>query len=347
MNINGINLKSFTNDILDLYCKTRVSEVEGIFIKLANIEVGYFWKWLSKNNKIRISLSNSSVYDALDILSHLRSIFPYGKAINKSTLVKTIHSNAKIIPIIITMESLLNKNVINDILQPYSDIIEAVKGIFPYEEAIGEPDILSDLNMIRALYLKTGVKEEEPYPKIKESIQEKRTNMLQYLLSRFNEEVAGAANASGMNELATAIRGGILSKSPDAGLDKYIRIENFDKSKMKTCEMLADYIVKKPHYESEWGEYNYGMTKITLMRDSGNLTQEQVMKIVSDYEKSINPMSDFKKEKDGMHKGFDLQKNISIDKMLNPNYLLLLCIFFVILRSKSGQPTGFMANAIN
>jgi len=346
MNTDDINLKSFTNDILDLYCKTRISEVEGLFIKLSSIEVGYFWKWLSRNNKVRISLSNASVYDALDILSHLRSIFPYGKAINKGTLVKTIHSNAKVIPIIITMESLLKKNAINDILQPYSDILEAVKGMFPYENITDEDDILSDLNIIRTLYLKTGVKEESA-PKIKESIQDKRTNMLQYLLSRFNEEIAGAANASGMNELATAIRGGILAKSPDAGLDKYITIEYFNKSKMKNCEMLAEYIVKRPHYEPEWGEYNHGMIKVTLMRDSGNLTQEQVLKIVSDYENSIDPLSKFEKEKDGMHKGFDLQKNISIDKMLNPNYLLLLCIFFVILRSKSGQPTGFMSNAIN
>ena len=346
MNMTNREFKCFTDDVLDLYCRTKISEVESVFIKLANVEPDPFWKWLLKNNRVRQSLINSSVYDALDILSHIRSIFSYGQPIDKSTVVRTLNSNAKnmkTMPVILAMNNLVDNNEVKDILQPYRDIIEMIGSFMSSKDnPLNENDIIQDLNTIKNLYFKSNVQEKtSEEDKVKETIPQKRINMLRYLLTRFSDDIANAAASSGMSELAAAAKSGILAKPFNVGLNKYIKFENFDTSKIKNCERLAEYILKKPQYEFRWGDHNHDTIEMELMKYVGALTKEEMLDIITEYERAVDPMEKLQNEEETMYSGYNLSGRISIDQRLNPDYLLLLSTFFVFLRNKAGLPTGY------
>jgi len=351
MNMTDREFKCFTNDVLDLYCRTKISEVESIFIKLANVAPDTFWRWLLKNNRIHQSLINSSVYDALDTLSHIRSLFSYGQNIDKSTVVRTLNSNTrnmKTMPVILAMNNLIDNEEVKDILQPYRDIIELVASFMSSKDnPIDENDVLQDINTIKNLYFKSSfVDEEGSTDTIKISIQQKRVNMLQNLLTRFSDDTANAAESSGMSELATAIKSGILAKPFTAGLNKYINLIEYDSSDIIFCKKVVEYILKKPQYEEQWTDHNHDTIEMMFMNRSGNLSKEDMIKIIEDYEKKTNTINLIENIEDSsMHPGFDFSDKITVDKRLNPNYLFLLSTFFVILRSRAGLPTGFAMNA--
>lgn len=347
MEMTHNDLKCFANDVLDLYCRTGISKIEDIFIKIANIDVAAFWHWLMRNGKvIKEDISDIRVYDALVLLGQIRNQFSYGEKIDRQTLVSTLYNfNAgSTIPVINTMADVIDELDVKQILQPYRDIIElsrSINKISPENQNL----LISDLKIIRTLYIKTkvsgGIEEGKDKDKVKETIQQKRINMLQYLLNRFNEDIYNAANSSGMSELADAVKSGILAKPINSGLSDYISFDRLDASKVPVCKQWAEYILKKPHYEFQWGDHNHDVIEMVLMKEAGYLTKEDVLNVISDYEKKQDPLKSLE-DPESMYPGLNASDKI-LDKRLNPNYLFLLSTFFVILRAKSGMPTGFAA----
>lgn len=342
------DFNTFTKDILELYCKTGNKTIESVFIKLANIEIDVFWKWLLRNNRIRASIINSSVYDALDVLSNIRNSFSYGQPIDKSTLVRTLAANprnAKTIPIIIAMKELVDDQSVSDLLQPYRDIIDEVAERFKDKNALDQKaDIITDLSTIKSLYLKSAVEEIDNKPE-KESIPQKRISMLQYLLTKFSDDIAVAAESSKMPELASAVRSGILAKPIYSGLHKYINFDSVNTSDVNICKKWAEFVLKKPHYERQWGDYNHDLIEMMFMNASGTLTRNDMTSIISEYEQNINPMKMLEeRDEESMYPGLNVAEKVTIDNRLNPKYLFLVSTFFVIFRARAGMPTGFASN---
>lgn len=338
--MKNIDYKNFTSDILKLYCKTQNKEIETLFVKMASVEVNLFYKWLLKNKKLKNKMSNPSTYDALELLSQIRSVFSYGEPLEKSTIVKTLHENARTlaaIPIIIGMKKFLDAPATKEILQPYRDIVETVSTLFTSKD-IDYASVENDLTVVKNEYFVGADVESPEEVKKKESIPQQKKNMFQYLLIKFSEEIANAASSSGLTDLANTIKDGALSKPAPVSLSEFINFNPASQDQIDLAKKLADFVAK--NYDSRLDDYNHDIVQITLLGKAGQLTPEDIQQLKFNYEKQKNIVK-YVEEPGTKFPGIDPMDKITFDKRLNPDYLLMLSSFFVILQSKVGMPSSF------
>jgi hypothetical protein len=321
-----------TNDILKLYCSIKEPKLESLFIRLASLE--NFSNWVSRNGKIKTELNIPSVYDAFVALSDLRATFQFGQKIDRQTVWKIIQPNKSVIPIILGLNELVDVDIVKDIIQQYRDIIKEISEYMSMPLP-NKDELYEDVLKIRNTYYKEVIDEDIGEIK-KESIPQQRKNMFQYLLIRFSEDVASAADNSGLKDLANGIRSGILSKPVPAGLSRYLNFNNVDKSQIDIAKKLAEYIIKR--YDPKFSDINHSIVETTIMGKAGVLTSEDIMQLKMKYEEQNNP-TQYIEDSTAKYPGMDTSSKITFDKRLNPEYLLILSSFFVILQAKIGLPS--------
>jgi len=246
-----IKYSELRSDLLNLYCKVNKPSLENLYVKFAQDFDQSFFTWLRKNNAVANSLNNPSVYGALLTLLFLREKVGGYADISMSQLIQNITPFKKHlanIPTIITFSTLLNSEA-RDILIPFGDIINAVAGRLSLPAGQEAPDpspVLNDLLKMQELFREGGVEENQvnelQNKRVRETLDQRKINMFIYLLRRFSSDIASAADRNDMNELAGAIRSGILA-SPDQ-LSKYIEFPSLDVSTVQEVKGIVSYIKK-------------------------------------------------------------------------------------------------------
>lgn len=325
------------DDILKLYCSIKHPSLELLFLKMANVDANLFYSWLLRNKNIKSSLKNQSVYDAFDLLGQLRNTFSYGSKIDLSTIVRTVHEHSRYlesIPVIVTLSQISDPSI-QEVVNPFRDIIDFISSAM--KTAGVDIDIVTqDINSIKNRFIGSTT-EDESKQVVKETIGSQRKKMFHFLLTRFTEEVSSAADSSGLNELASAVRSGALSKPANMSLSKVINLTKFDPNNVETARRLVDYVYK--NYDPRMSDYNHDVVEVTMLNKAGSLTKEDIDQLRTKYEEKKD-ITKYLEEDDTKYPGLDAGDMVTFDKRLNPDYLLMLSSFFVIFQMKLKMPSG-------
>lgn len=333
-------LSSLATDIVNLYASVKHSGLEDLFIKLANIEVDSFANWLFKSKTIKSQLKNISVYDAMDILCQFRLMHPYGSNLDKGAIFKKLYENNKTLKaaeIIVGMKNLYNDASAKDIVLPFRDIIDLVASQLTPSMPPNIPELLLDVNEIRNSFLKADLGEDEPTYTKKPNVVQQKKNMFQYLFVKFTEEIATVFEAAGFADIAEDVKNGALAKASSQKLSEYIQFGRPNQGENITAaKKMVDMVLKQ--YDSRWENYNHDLVDMFFMGRVGMLSKEQVTNLLVKYEEDKNVFDML--EDDAKYPGIDISGLVTSDKRLNPDYLLMLVAFFVMMQKQIGMPTG-------
>ena len=217
---------NLTNDVLELYSKIHDKKLENLFTRLAAINLGHFDKWLYDNKKFKTRLNDPNVFVAMEALSGLRRQYQFGEDIPRDPVSRTLLNTPNIrasIPAIIAFNSLLNQESVKDLLMGYKDIISVVVGYMKFDiSGLNLNSILQDLISIKNAYISLELEDEKSQIPKGNVTQQKRT-LFQYLLRKFSDGLANAAEASGMSELSAQFSNGIIAKPIPAGLASFFQ----------------------------------------------------------------------------------------------------------------------------
>lgn len=326
------------NDVLRLYSSIKHSGLEDLFLKISNVNTGSFCQWLGTNRKVKTSLKNPVVYDALETLCNIRVNNPPLSKMDRGNMVKSfMESGGKgmsIFSIIIDMSKIVSDPSAKDILEPFSDII----GLIGMDASIsgGNPSaLLEDIIMIKDHYLRSEFpSEDEDSPRVRISIAQQKKNMFQHLLVRFSDEISAAFEKSGFTDLANDVKNEALSKLQSDFLSPYI--ENANSKNIQKAKIIAvDFI--KTRYDTSWEILNHDDIEMAIGITLGWLTREQYKEMLRKREKNLNIIETL--ENNTKYQGYeDLASLITSEKKINPDYLLMIWAILVSMRQAVGLP---------
>ena len=328
------------NDVLKLYASIHHRGLEDLFIKLANVDVDTFYTWLLSNSRVRRKLRNPSVYDAFEMLCQLRSTYAYNAPIDVPSLKITMYGGGQ--KSLMATEAIMgfgeieNDPSVKDLIQPFKDIIDIIIANNKIDRpVINSKGLIIDITIIKNEFLQTEIGEEEVVKK--PNVAQQKRNMFQYLLSRFTDEVAAAAEGAGLSDLAEDVRGGALAKVASQHLSTYIQYGRSNQEKFAwEAKKMAQTIMKQ--YDSKMENFNHDLIAMRFMALAGAISQQQVSSLRMKYDANKN-ISDLL-EGDEKYPGIDFSDMITDDKRLNPDYLFMLVSFFYMLQRLIGVP-GF------
>jgi len=345
---NHLGYTNFSNDILDLYCKTGCSSIESLYIKFSQNYTQNISKWLLQNKRIRNDLENPAVYDALRALSAIRDKLPEGEVV-ASNLVKFLGSSPfllKTVPLILAFKDLLGESQVKDILYPFQDIIlmaASTMKIFEQRERdkqITETDleeVLPSLITIQQAFLSNSSPEEERIRKRK-TISQQQKDMFRALLERFSSEMAAAAAASGLKELSQKFSEYILAKPIPMGLGEYVAFPSMGDDKLRLSKQMSDYILKYP--DPRMANYNHDIVEINLLRSAGVLSDEDVYRFKENFERKKD-VTEYLADDEFLGENFpgiETEGKITINDRMNPEYIYMLSVFFLYMYQGLGLP---------
>lgn len=231
MNIS--NFQSFLHDIRDLYCHTRLSSTESIFIKLAQSFTEEFFRWIKSHEEIKDKLSDPMVYDTLVFLVSLRKKHP-SMTLTLFAYLFTGTSNTMYLPYIFSFAEASNNTDIRTMLNPFMDILDLQKKFQPGSGGLNVlPDLIIIKNEFESYWIKKqehpNIRTEKPINAIVEEKQKQNTNlesknkrervrkMVDRLFNRFTQDLSLIAKQNNKSELGEFLIAGGL-KLPDATL---------------------------------------------------------------------------------------------------------------------------------
>jgi hypothetical protein len=333
------NLYDFIEDVERLYFKTSSRDIEDRLIALSQAYDEALIGWLNRKNLIP-QLRDPNVYNALIFLAKLRERHPSNVSIKdmvdylaKNTSGESLFS----ISYIISFGKFLNEPSVKKILDPFRDIIVA-SSRFSGGLAVDDSIVFEDLQtlsesfssylekQLQTSYVDVG----DDFGQGKQTKQQKLINMFSYLLRIFSEEMAIAAQNNELEDFANGLRQGILAKPPPLGISKYMYDPNISDDKWYLAQKLANYVVKNS--DNKMKEYNHDLVEITLLNAAGQLTREDIYKFKEKVEEAKN-VARFMEEGQADDIGGKIDHGITImdDNRLNPEYIYMLSIFFVVL----------------
>jgi hypothetical protein len=342
---------NFGKDVFNLYLRTKNAEVESLYLKFAEDYSQHIGESILSHRNIRGKISNPIVYDALELLAGIKKDF--GNDIKIGNIAKIFSSNDKntrTIPVISAFNKLIVDNRVGDVLSPFSNIIAMVVSTFKIVDSeerskIVEQetqDVLADLLLIKRMMHKPSAPDIKEPATRKMNVRDQRFQMFKSLLSMFSEDIAKAcehvANESGntgFTDLASQFRNGILAKFIPDGLGQYIDFKSISNDKMRMAGQLALYAIK--YCGSKYVQYNHDYIDVTLLRAAGEITEEDVKSFQDTFrkERSIEKMLT---DETKPYQGLDTYGKITLDKRLNPDYIYMLSVFFVVMQAKMGVP---------
>jgi hypothetical protein len=325
----------FKNDLLSLYAKVKHSEIESLFIKIANAEITDLHKWLLKNSSIKHLLNNPELYDTLIFLNQLRGKYAYGTIENKDILPLLLF-NRPLIPILMGMSKLTNDVMARDILLPFKDILDIVGNVYKPGEGsvVSTESIFNDITKIKNSFI--GSETEDKKESQRKSIQDKRFDMYKALLYKFNDIVSSSAESSGLPDVAEAIKKGALTKIAAISLSNFFRFSGEQSGLLETSKKLADFVFK--NYNPRMVDYNYSIIEGTLLSKSRQIKPEDLQMLKIKHEKEKNIM-DYLEDGEKKYDSLDINSLITPNKHMNPDYLLMLSVMFVFIQKKLGLPS--------
>ena len=205
------------SDLHALYCKTSIPEIEVSFTILTSAYQDAFMEWLSskKGTAVRDQLPHKQAYDTFLYLKQLRQKLPNPVEMKDLVMLLTGKANVSSLSIMMSMGTLLDDPSVEPILSPFKDILVAASRLEGGSN-IDSAYLRQDLQSIYNSFLESSEEEkQEPQsnlPRKRLTKKEKGIATLSYMLRRFSDEVATAADNVGNKELANAVRGGALLK---------------------------------------------------------------------------------------------------------------------------------------
>lgn len=331
------------NDLLGLYCKTKVAAVENLLIKISAVESEDLSVWLLNNKRVRTLLGNPLVYDALVLLIDLKRRYP--KGIKSNEISKEILFNPN--PAQSTMMSFVNHlsdPEVQSMLTPFSDVLKASEFIMKNIEPV---DVVGDLKIIKQQFEdnlkdirdktnKANRKLMEPKKSL--SIMAQRREMFKSLLTMFENDVASAFEQSGLPEKAKQIRGGTLAKPAAYGVKEVVGKQSLQYQQTFMVTTMADYCWNNP--SPKMTMYNHSLVQLNFLSRAGIMTDEDYYATKEEHAAKTN-VNEFMDEEAEYYPHIDTGNRVSFDHKINPVYLYMLSRFFNEFQIKLKIPTGF------
>jgi len=344
--LNNSLYQQFSNDLMDLYCKIKHPAIKSCILRFAVVSIDSFIEWLNKKPVSIEGIKNQNVYNALRFLAKLRKSTPFGHKLEHSYIVSNIlFDNTNLVSSLTTFDNLLGDVRVSNILSPFSDLISTIRQSIPYktkpsdkEQLQQNEEVLNDLLSIYKTYHSSY--DISPELKIKKpSTYTLRSNMMHYLLQRFSGEIANACMVSGLDDLASKFRGGILYKPPQSGIGTIMNLKPLSIRQIEVAKKIVDRPWK--FSDMKWANYNYDYIDLVFLNNAGALSNEDFYAIQKEHGEKRDPKL-YLSEPDGeQYPGIEKGEKVNIDSRLNVEYLSMLSIFFVEFQSKLKIPTEF------
>lgn len=334
----------FSKDLLCLYRKIKHSEIEECYIKIASSLHKHFFDWILNKSKPNFlsKIKSENTYNCLKLLSQIRKQVPYGSKLDNSFIVKNIlFENQNLVSTLWSLKDVLRDVRVSGVLSQFEDLIISINNVIAPKEDVDPKikiqknnDVVDDIIEIYKEYEDDdSAVSPENAPKL--SLNQKRSNMLRLLLSRFSNNIASSYEKNGMTDVAAAIRGGVLAKYPSYGIDLIIDSKKEDmvsSSGLFSIKSLVDQIYKK-QYDERWLDYNYSLIDVTFLKEAGIMSKSDFFDIIYNYEKDRNILNklDSKRMVDPIRHE---PESAYVDQRMNPKYIYLLCTFFVTFSNK-------------
>jgi len=341
-----LNRSGIEKDLLKLYCKVRHPLLEDMYIRVAQSQNNNISSWLVKNNSIKEKLKNPSVYDAIETLAFIRG--KAGDNPSVSDIINLSSSSQKYlstIPIIILFNGMLGRGL--DILDRFKGIIGSLASWrVPEGQYVENPDeVFQDISLINQNYISSKL-EGIPYGKTRPhrtSKEQQRKDIFAYLFTRFSDEIASACESAGLPEIAQKIREGILAVSPPMGLGKFVELDPISNEQVRASKIMADYVFNYPDMKN--ASYLHDLVEINLLQNAGVISPEDAYKFKELYENERDVLDYLNDEivvDMENQKGIDSGGSITSDSRLNPDYIYMVVVFFMILQMKLKIPSSGM-----
>jgi len=334
--------QNFIADILHLYSRTGIKRIENDLLRVSQSYDSSFYKWLLSNRQIASKLNYPEVFLALSFLVEIRKNYPPPVGISDIAKIFIDAKESKYLPYIISFNQFLEDPAINAILFPFKDILVACSGLKIIQgEEIDVDGIGKDLSYIKESfdqYISRGKIDAEDSAVIinKETVKQKKTRMFSYLLQKFSNEIASAADRSGFSEFASKLRGGILANPSEIENFTGMKIEPEDVNEAKR---MVKYV--SPNYNITKADWNYNFIKERSMLFTSKISKEQLMQLYRrrvdkrDYSRFMDsPTVKYPNAPENIEQEVESISTSDAD-LLSPEFLTLLCVFFVMLYDKN------------
>lgn len=317
--------KEFASDILRLYAKTGVKEIESFFIVLSQAYGDDFQRWLSKNVSIKSRLGNPEIYNTLLYLFNLRKSYPSGLSYSNAAALFTGSKDAMYLPLLNAFSKLDMSGGAGEILSPFQNIISTFKS---FDLSSGQTDlggIRNDLEKIANEFNSRSSSYEDEFPEGKQTIRQERLIMFKYLFKRFSNEIATAFESKGMIEPARKIRGGALIKDVSELIGSMEGIDPVSMVNISAIDSLLSATWK--NHDSQWSNYNHDNIETTLLSQAGEISIEELYSMRDKYLKGRDVIGEMEEES-LPHSSIDTKGIVTNDKRTNPKYIAMLFWFF-------------------
>lgn len=337
--MDNLIFKSFTNDLLNLYLKTKSSSIEKLFITASmwpdkGIAQIHPSNWLKNNSSVKKMLKNPLVYDALVIMEGLRdSLKGLGPQQMMVEMFKISGKALSVVPIIQLFNNFLGDESINDLLDPYKDIIKNLAALPPVPgvKEAGEEEkaeIYDDLNTIVNKYdeaVESGGQEAIKTQKAQ------KMDMFSNLLQKFSAELADVFQRANIPEAAQAVQSGALAQPNVMG--RAYPLAPITAYKSETAQHIVDEVMR--NYRPTSVNRNYEFIKDQVLTGIGmkSSVEEDIEDI--NIEKFMNPNSEERQK----HYNEIMQKpektlSLTDEQWLHPPVITFLTIIFYLMRKK-------------
>jgi len=331
------NIYKFSNDLRDLYIKTKDSNVEDLFIKVAQTYNDNIQKWLSSEKAIgsvKPQLRNPEVYDALLTLKKIRARHPISISVPEVIAYFDKSKESSVFPIIVSFASIENDKA-ESVLAPFSDIITTFSS-FSADIEIPIESIIEDLITIHTAFVEgiedkksTGTQEYERTKK--QTLKQKKINMFSGMLKLFSGEIEGAARRIGKDDFANALAKGVLVNP--TGIKQHVDIGNIDPYMWNESRRLVKFVMANLGDVNVSQNYNFAKERCMYFmsmineKDLLNLYDHRRQEIdMSKFMDEDSPVDDF--TLDNMKT--DIRSISATDvQLLNPDYLAMVSAFFI------------------
>ena len=328
----------FLDDLLGLYCKTKVAAIESLLIKVAASDNRDFNVWLLNNKKLRTLVSNPLIYDAFALMIDLRRRYP--KGMQRNDMAKELlYTPGPAQSTLGSFDDCKEDPEVKAMLTPYTDILVAANDLL---QGAGKVDALGDLKFIKQQYdnekdaaLRVENKELTK-PKKTLSVINQRREMFKSLLSMFESDVASAFEQSGLPEKAEQIRGGTLAKPLEVGVKVVVGDQKLSYQQGFVATIMVDRCWK--NYDPRWTNYNHSLVQLTFLSKADVMTSEDYFAIQQEHAAKTNVADFLSDESEEPYPHIDSGERVKFSQQINPSYLYMLAKFFAELKVKLKIP---------
>jgi len=342
----GFEKDELAKDILNLYCKTKYSSIEAVYLKIAQTAKEPFPKWLRDNEgKLRKKVNEPdvlySLFTLIDIYDTLGASPEFyrrdimGKFNDDRTTAEKV---AYFLPTVMAMGDLVGGF---DILAPYANIInlicsEDITGIDVKDASAIE----QDLTTITEAYYGTDTRVGLP-PEKSKNASKTRKQMFLLLLDRFSKELSSIAGSQGLPEFSKALLNGLLVMPIPNGIGKYINMNYTSLSSANLAKKIASQILNYP--DEKYFMQHYDLINLEAMSKAGVMTEEDAYSFKEVFETNKDMVDISGVAGDGKDRLLPDDK-LPKDSRLNPEYLMVVSLIFYFMQQKTKSSPSVFAS---